>query len=263
MDSKTFDRFRKIVYEQSGISLGPNKEALVSARLGKRMRALHIGEYDEYLRYVTEDESGAEVVSLVDAISTNVTSFFREASHFDFLSDVFSGWLGEGQRRFRFWSAASSSGEEPFSMAITLLEALKGQDADVRILATDISTKMLDRCRQGTYRGDKLDGVPPVLRERYFHRNGNGECTAKQRMKNMLLFRRLDLSTPPFPMRGPLDIIFCRNVMIYFDNTTRRRLLEEMFRLLKRGGYLIVGHAESLTAMMSEFKSVRPSIYVK
>lgn len=263
MDRKTFDKFRKLIYEQSGISLGPHKEALVSARVGKRMRALGIPEHSVYLRHVAQDETGAEIVSLIDAISTNVTSFFRESTHFDFLGEVFSKWLAQGQYRFRFWSAASSSGEEPYSMAMTLLEALKGRNADVRILATDISTNVLEQCRQGAYRPEKLEKVPVALRERYFQRNGSGEYTAKQSLKNLLLFRRVNLSTPPFPMRGPLDVVFCRNVMIYFDNKVRHQLLEEIHRLLKPGGYVIVGHTESLTGMISTFKSIRPSIYVK
>jgi len=215
------------------------------------------------LSYVAQDTSGAELVSLIDAISTNVTSFFREPSHFDFLSEVVSQWFDQGQRRFRFWSAAASSGEEPYSMAITLLEALRSREANTRILATDISTKVLDQCREGIYRADKLDKMPPVLRERYFDRSANGTYTAKSILKTLILFRRLNLATPPFPMRGPLDVVFCRNVMIYFDNTVRHGLLNEIHRLLKPGGYLIVGHTESLTGMISHFKSVRPSIYIK
>ncbi len=263
MDRATFDKFRKLVYDHCGISLGPNKEALVSARVGKRMRALGISEHSAYLQYVTNDDSGAEIVSLIDAISTNVTSFFRESSHFDFLADVFSKWLAQGQQRFRFWSAASSSGEEPYTIAMTLLESLKGNPADVRILATDISTTVLDQCRKGTYRADKLDSVPKALRAKYFSRNKSDEYVAADSLKNILLFRRVNLATPPFPMRGPLDVVFCRNVMIYFDNTVRQQLLAEVDRLLKPGGYLIVGHTESLTGMLSTFKSVRPSIYVK
>jgi chemotaxis protein methyltransferase CheR len=266
MDRAVFNRFRTIVYEMSGISLNDTKEALVSARVAKRMRALGLNDYESYLQCVEDDREGHEMVQLIDVISTNVTSFFRESAHFDFLSEVVRGWMDEGQQRFRFWSAASSTGEEPYSMAMTLLEAAHGRSLDMRILATDISTSVLEHCRAGAYAVDKMAGVQPALRERYFttRREARGlRFVAKDCLKNMISFHRLNLSKPPFPMRGPLDVVFCRNVMIYFDNSVRTRLLGEIYRLLKPGGYLMVGHAESLTGMMSEFKVLRPSIYVK
>jgi len=140
MDASTFDRFREIVYEQAGIALGPQKEALVHARVGKRMRVLGLTCYDEYLDILESDVTGGELTLFLDAICTNVTSFFRETRHFEFISREMHTWLEQGQRRFRFWSAACSSGEEPFSLAITLLEAAKGYtDVDMRILATDIA----------------------------------------------------------------------------------------------------------------------------
>lgn len=266
MDRAVFNRFREIVYATSGISLNDSKEALVSARVAKRMRALGIGDYGSYLRRVMEDPDGREVVQLIDAISTNVTSFFREPAHFEFLSETVSTWQAEGQQRFRFWSAASSTGEEPYTMAMTLAEATRGRPADVKILATDISTAVLEKCRQGIYAAEKVATVPPALRDRYFEprRDSAGlRFAVKASLKELIAFRRLNLSRPPFPMRGPLDLVFCRNVMIYFDNTVRASLLGEIYRLLKPGGYLVVGHAESLTGMMSEFKVCRPSIYVK
>jgi len=266
LDTATFNKFRRLVYEQSGISLGAGKEALVSARVGKRMRALGFDDFRTYLRYLTQDNSSNEIVHLLDAISTNVTSFFREPAHFEFLSSTVDEWLNQGQRRFRFWSAASSTGEEPYSMAMTLLEVTSARSVDLKILATDISTSVLEQCRSGNYEEGKLATVSPVLKERYFDRHQNDRrryYTAKDVMKRVIAFSRLNLSDPPFPMQGPFDIIFCRNVMIYFDNTVRRALLIEMRRLLRPQGYLVVGHAESLTGMVSDFKSIKPSIYVK
>ena len=264
MDARTFDKFREIVYEKSGITLGPNKEALVSARVAKRMRALRIPDHERYLEFLLQDSGGEEFVHLIDAISTNVTSFFREANHFDFLRDTVAAWAAKGKRRFRIWCAASSTGEEPYSIAMILLETLRG--ANVRILATDISTRVLDACREGTYSEERVQKVPAPLRKKYFYerRNGSGRTyEVKDLLKDIVVFKRLNLATPPFPMRGPLDIVFCRNVMIYFDNEVRRGLLGEIYRLLKPGGYLMVGHAESLTGMVSDFRSVCPSIYVR
>ncbi|MCD6569258.1 MAG: protein-glutamate O-methyltransferase [Deltaproteobacteria bacterium] len=267
MDEVTFNRFRQIIYKLSGISLGTNKEALVSARVAKRMRVLGIPNHREYLRYVIQDKSGEEIIHLLDVISTNVTDFFRESDHFAFLKKVVSDWLAAGQRRFRFWSAACSSGEEPYSIAMTLLEATNSTaNTDIKILATDISTSVLDNCRTGTYDKEKLKPVPSALRERYFDQYRDDHTTyytAKARLKDLVVFSMINLSTPPFPMSGPFDAVFCRNVMIYFDNNVRKNLLDEIYRLLKPGGYLMVGHAESLSAIESDFKLVKSSIYIK
>lgn len=266
MDQRTFNRFREIVYEKSGIALKEGKEALVTARVGKRMRALGINAHKRYLEYVLADKSGEEIVHLLDAISTNVTSFFREQGHFEFMSKVMSGWLKEGQRRFRLWSAACSTGEEPYSMAMTLAEVSKSYSADIKILASDISTRALAKCFAGVYGEEKFLDVPKFLRCRYFNKyGGNGDVyyIVSSEIKRMIVIRRLNLASTPFPMRGPLDIVFCRNAMIYFDNRVRINLLAEIYRLLKPGGYLMVGHAESLTGMVSEFKVVKPAIYIK
>jgi len=266
MDRVTFNKFREIVYNKSGIALGEGKEALVCSRVAKRMRFLGINDHRSYLRYVIQDITGEEVVKLLDAISTNVTSFFREPSHFEILSKIASQWLSAGQRRLRIWSAACSTGEEPYSIAITLLETIKRIPVDLKILATDISTRVLEKCQEGCYDKDKVKTVPMILREKYFEQHNNSHDTyyfVKSFLKNLILFRRLNLSNPPFPIKGHIDVIFCRNVMIYFDNSVRKRLLAELYHLLKPGGYLIVGHAESLTGMVSDFRSIGPSIYAK
>jgi len=264
MHERTFDRLREIVYSTGGISLSDRKEALVSARVGRRMRTLGITGYDDYLMYL--EDHNDEVVGLLDAVSTNVTSFFREPHHFEYLGEAVNDWYADGQRRFRFWSAACSTGEEPYSLAMVLKEALPYPDVDVRILATDISTEVLATCEQAIYDGRRMAPVPVDLRHRWFSARGRGEDATwepKDRLRDMVVFRRMNLSAPPFPMSGPLDAIFCRNVMIYFDDAVRRRLLAEAHRLLRPGGFFFVGHAESLAGMLSELKYVRPSIYRK
>ena len=265
MDGKTFKGFRNLIYDRSGISLNDNKEALVCARVGERMRALGITDHRMYLKHIMQDDTGQEVIHLLDAISTNVTRFFREADHFEFLEKTMKEWRAEGQKRFRIWSAASSSGEEPYSIAITILEALR-ETGDVKILATDISTRVLVEAQRGIYGAEKLDQMSKTLKERYFEKvpdSGGKSYVVKPALKSMITYRRLNLSTPPFPMRGPLDMVFCRNVMIYFDNRVRCRLLAEIHRLLKPRGYLTVGHPESLISFAEGFKSVQPSVYVK
>jgi len=266
MEKKTFQRFREVVYEKSGINLTEGKEALVTARVGKRMRALGIPTHEAYLEYVLNEDTGKEFIHLIDAISTNVTSFFRESNHFDFLAKTMANWIEKGQTRFRVWSAASSTGEEPYTIAITMLETAGNRNLDMKILATDISTRVLEQCVRGQYTREKVEPVEPRLRDRYFDKivvDGVQHYVVKDFVKQMVRFRRLNLSTPPFPMRGPLDVIFCRNVMIYFDNRVRKGILDEATRLLKPGGYLMVGHAESLTGMLTRLKTVCPSTYVK
>jgi chemotaxis protein methyltransferase CheR len=265
MDTHTFNKFRRLVYEKSGINLGEKKEALVCARVGKRMQSLSIDDYRKYYKYVAADQSGRELVELIDVISTNVTHFFREHQHFDFLSSLIRQWASEGQRRFRIWSAASSTGEEPYSIAITVQEVLDST-ADAKILATDISTKVLEKAMQGIYQQKHVEKVPRNLRSKYFTKVSGQEKNLyqiKKSLRDMVTFGRLNLSVHPYPLNGPLDVIFCRNVMIYFDNEIRRGVLENMYSLLRPGGYLMVGHAESLTGLVSDFKSVKPSVYVK
>jgi chemotaxis protein methyltransferase CheR len=265
LDAKTFQQFVDLIYEKAGISLGPHKKALVSSRLGKRMRTLGIEHFSEYYGYVRDDPGNNELVALLDAISTNVTHFYREPRHFEILKDLVQTWESQGQSCFRLWCAAASTGEEPYTMAMTLQESLRST-WDTKILATDISQNVLQRARAGRYEQDRIQKIPKALIDRYFVKH----CATKplvyevqDALKRMITFTWLNLSCPPFPMKGPLDVIFCRNVMIYFDNKVRRRLLQEMYRLLRPGGYLMVGHAESLSGMLSHFHSIEPSVYMK
>lgn len=265
MDPKIFQQFRKIIKKHSGIELTENKEALLTARVGKRMRKLDISEYKAYLKFLLDDKSGKEMVALLDVISTNVTSFYREAVHFEFLKPILQEWENQGKTRYRVWCAAASSGEEPFTIAITMQESLNKM-VDGKILATDISTIVLDKCRVAVYDEKKTEPIPNGLRNRYFDKIKTDEGTvyeAKKVLKDMMLFKRLNLTVQPYPMKGPLDIIFCRNVMIYFNGDTRQKIINEMYKLLKPGGYLFVGHSESLTGLDTGFQIVKPSIYSK
>jgi chemotaxis protein methyltransferase CheR len=266
MEQRVFEKFKTLIYEKSGITLGPQKVALVSARVGKRMRTLGLAEHGDYLQRLYDDTTGTELVQLLDAISTNVTSFFRESAHFDFLGEALAQWRGQGQRRFRIWSAASSTGEEPYTIAMTALEALKEPAIDLKILATDISTRVLEVCRRGQYAHARVEPVPPALLHKYFQKQQNGHdpvYEVTEELKRLVKFGRLNLSTPPFPMTGPLDVVFCRNVMIYFDEAVRRRLVGEVERLLKPGGFFMIGHSESLTGLTNRFRIIKPSVYRK
>jgi chemotaxis protein methyltransferase CheR len=265
LDSKTFKKIRNLIYEQVGITLTDKKYSLVSARVGKRMNQLGIKDYKQYFDVMKQDQSGKELVELINVISTNTTHFFREEQHFSVLADVVKKWEKSGQKRFRIWCAASSSGEEPYTLVITLKETLRYL-GDAKILATDIDTNILSKAKHGTYHSDTLKKMPGYLLGKYFDKVETDRAPrfrVKNEHKSMLKFGRLNLNSTPYPLKGPLDAIFCRNVMIYFDNSVREKVLKEMYRLLKPGGLFFVGHAESLSGMLSDFKYVAPAVYTK
>jgi len=268
MDKKLFKKFCDLAHEKAGIHLKEGKETLVQARVAKRLRALGLNNPRDYIDYLEKDETGEELILFLDVISTNFTNFFRESDHFDALAEEVKRLTDEGRRRIRIWSAASSSGEEPYSMAITILEALDGASADFRILATDISTRMLARAEEGIYAAARLEGVPKAYRCKYFERigrRGSEEESFRVRpaVRERVVYKRLNLAEPPFPMQGPLDVVFCRNVMIYFDQPVRQRLISEIERLLAQGGLLCIGHSETLSAVQNDLKYLRSSVFRK
>lgn len=262
MDTSTFRQLCEIAYEKAGITLGPSKEALVEARVGKRLRALGLQSEKEYLVKLQEDVTGEEIVQFLDVISTNHTSFFREPDHFELLRKVVGEWRQAGMQKLRVWSAASSTGEEPYTIAFVLDEILESSNVDWRILATDISTRVLKVAESGAFLEHKLESLGRSERLRYFERGAKrDELVVKQYIRDRIAFRRLNLVTPPYPMRGPFDIIFCRNVMIYFDQRVRQTVIGAMERLLRPGGYLLIGHAEALSGVNVGLRMLRPSVF--
>jgi chemotaxis protein methyltransferase CheR len=266
-----FRRFSALVYEKCGIYLHRGKKELVRARLGRRMREAGFEDFKSYYRFLTKDESGNELVMMLNAISTNLTSFFREERHFDFLeNDIFPTYVAEleaGDRRRReFWSAGCSSGEEAYSLAMCVLEYF-GNDAghNVKVLATDISTKVLAQARSGVYRAPRFGKMPNALLRKYFHRGygkQEGYFRVKPLLKEVVEFRRVNL-VEPFSFKRRFDLILCRNVMIYFDRTSQAALVNRLCDVLRGGGYLFVGHSETLTGIEHPLTYVQPSIYCK
>ena len=266
LSERQFHKVKDLLYSVCGINLQPGKEGLVKARLSRRLRSLNLNDYDAYLSYVKQDESGRELSMMVDALTTNKTDFFREPQHFDFLRQSVLPGLAQANRPLRFWSAACSSGEEPYSLAIQLFEALPNLNRmDAGILATDISSDILKKARRAVYTPEVLQGLSEARLRRYFARQKNGPTITYQvhdQIRNLIHFARLNLMQP-WPMKGPFDVIFCRNVMIYFDQSTRQQLIQRFYELLRPGGYLFIGHSESLTGIAGSFRYIQPATYLK
>lgn len=267
MRESEFDFIRGLVYERSRISLGPDKRELVSARLGKRLRATNLTTVGEYCHLLKSPGAEEELANLIDVISTNHTFFFREAAHFDFLRaqavpEMIARKSVERWPQFNVWSAAASSGEEAYSIAMTLAGCLP--DWPWRIEGTDISHRILDKAQAAIYREETVGRLPPEIVRMYFQRGfGPQEGTYRVRpaLRERANFQQLNLLEGEPPFRDPFHVIFCRNVMIYFDRPTQEELVARLTRRLVPGGYLFVGHAESLTAVRHSLKSIRPAIY--
>jgi chemotaxis protein methyltransferase CheR len=266
MDALQFQRFCDIAYSTAGIKLRDGKEALVSARVAKRLRALGLSTAGEYLAFLEADSTGSELVSFLDAISTNFTSFYREPTHFKRLTEFLAYHVTKGKKRLRVWCAASSSGEEPYTLAMTIDQALAGTSVDWKILATDISTKILATAQAGIYDELALKDVPRGLLGQYFTVSDGRRSTGRRwqvndSLRRKVVFKRMNLARPPYPMPGPLDVVFCRNVMIYFDESVRQGLVREIDRLLTDDGLVCIGHSESLSGLQTRLAIVEPSVY--
>jgi chemotaxis protein methyltransferase CheR len=263
LNQQQFQKISDVVYRTAGINLKKGKEVLVRARLMKRLRFLGMSRVEDYLGFIDSAQGAGEVAALIDVMTTNKTSFFREVNHFHFLREQVLPGLK--MQRVRFWSAACSSGEEPYTLAILLKEHLPlVERKDVRILATDISRRMLDRALQAVYPHAALDEVPAAYRK-YFtvrHKDRTGSCQVAAAARALVHFAHLNL-IDPWPMKGLFQVIFCRNVMIYFDRPTQQELINRFWDYLEPGGHLFVGHSEGLSSVKHRFRYVRPAVYQK
>ncbi len=260
LDPAVFAAVRTLVHQRAGIAIAESKAALVSARLSQRLRALGLSDARDYLKRLSGPGAEDELVLLLDVISTNTTSFFREEAALTAVADLIRQRLAAGQKRVRVWCAASSTGEEPYSLAMLFDDAAQGRAVDLALLATDISTRVLERCRAGIYPAECRTRIP-VSFHRYLLPHGEGTIQIDPRLRAMITFNRLNLNQQPFPMKGPFDAILCRNVMIYFDQEVRTRLVTRLEELLTPGGLLAIGAAESLSGLPHRLTTVRPAVY--
>jgi chemotaxis protein methyltransferase CheR len=271
LSDQLFERFSRLVYQECGINLHNGKRELLQARLNKRLRATGITSYRQYYDYITSPQNNGEIIHFLDSISTNLTYFFREPKHFEFLEqtalpELVTSKTNDREMRIRIWSAGCSTGEEPYSLAMSVLAHLNDPGKwDFRILATDISTRVLELGLKGVYSKEKVGKVPQALQKTYFQRQRTEEgdfFEVHPVLKRIVTFRRLNLKEN-YPFSGPFDFIFCRNVMIYFDKETQQHLIQKMAGYLAPGGYLMVGHSESLTGLDHPLIYVQPSTYRK
>jgi chemotaxis protein methyltransferase CheR len=266
-----FKQFRNLIYDQSGINLNDSKQALLKSRLRKRMAAVEIDSYSHYFDFVKKDKTGKELTILIDSISTNVTSFFREIKHFEFLDKTIIPELVKDRKpssgEVRAWSSACSSGEEPYSILFSLLENKEIPSSwKIKMLATDISTRILATAQEGFYEQRKISTVPKTMLIKYFTKDGTRNKNyfqIKQNIRSKIAFKKFNLTTPRFPFNKKFSFIFCRNVMIYFDLPTRETLVNKFYEHLEDDGYLLIGHSESLSGISHKFKYVQPTIYKK
>ena len=265
---KEFQNIRTLVYKNVGINLTDQKQSLVASRLQKILREYGFTNFKQYYDYVISDTTGQALSTLVNRISTNHTFFYRENDHFKYLSQRVLPELAmrlKSEKNLRIWCAGCSSGEEPYTLAMLLLEYF-GKDMlfwKVGILATDISTNVLETAKRGKYDEENIRHLPPEFVEKYFTRIGNDSWQVRDNLKKVVLFKRLNLLRESYPFKGTFNIIFCRNVMIYFDKVTREGLIQRFYRYTEPGGYLFTGHSESIGRGKRLFRYLQPAVYVK
>lgn len=253
-----FEKIRKMIYDYAGIALSPSKHDMVYGRLARRIRALNLSTFQQYLQIIERGNS-QEFELFTNSLTTNLTSFFREAHHFDILHQQFIENKSQGS--FSIWCSASSTGEEPYSIAITACEAFDSLRPPVKIIATDLDTNVLETAKNGIYPELEVKKLSPQRVQRYFNKLSDGYYQLKQELRDMIVFRRLNLVESNWMVRGPFDAIFCRNVMIYFDKPTQYKILQRYVPLMKPKGQLFVGHSENLYHASELFKLKGKTVY--
>jgi len=273
LSNRDFTRLSRLIYEECGIKMPEVKKQMIEARLGKRLKNLAFHSFDAYCDYLFSSEGlEQELIGMIDLITTNKTDFFRESAHFDYLSQkVLPEWVQEQKllsgRKLRVWSAGCSTGEEPYTLAMTLNEfAEKPPGFDYQILATDLSTRVLEKARLGVYDDERVVPVPQLLKKKYLLRSkdrSSGKVRIVPELRGKVRFRRLNFMDNDFGIHEPFDIIFCRNVVIYFDRLTQERLLNKFYAHLSKDGLIFMGHSETLNGLDVPLVMVHPTIYRK
>lgn len=264
LSEQEFQAFVRIAYDQTGIVLSDQKREMLYSRLSRRLRALEMSSFSEYRDLLTQPQS-EELDHFVNAITTNLTSFFREMHHFNFLKQTVFPDIQKADRtknKVRIWSAGCSTGEEPYSLAMLLLESFPKMGWDIKVLATDLDSNVLNHGRQGIYDFERIKDLNKQLVKRWFFRESPQKVQVKPDLQQIIRFNRLNL-LGSWPMKHKFDVIFCRNVLIYFNRETQAKLFERYANLIKPQGYLMIGHSESISKDCQLFKPIGKTIYQK
>lgn len=267
ISDQEFRQFADYIRRNYGICFRDEKKPLVQGRLGQVLSSMNITSLAEYMRYVTGDKTGKAASDMLDRITTNHTFFMREPMHFQYFRDTVLPYLAKSvpDKDLRIWSAACSTGEEPYTLAMIIDEyfSLNKAGWDTKILATDISKGVLAAARAGVYTQEAMKDLPDRWKKRYFKEHGSGHFILSDRIRNEVIFSNFNLMNAPFPFRKKMHVIFCRNVMIYFDNETRDRLVQCLYDVTEPGGFLFIGHSEGINREKTRYRYVMPAVYRK
>ncbi|MBY3086162.1 chemotaxis protein CheR [Rhizobium laguerreae] len=267
ISKRNFDKLARFIYDYSGIKMPPTKLTMLEGRLRRRLRATNHATFDDYCDFLFyEDGLAQETVYLIDVVTTNKTDFFREAKHFDYLQSVaLPAITNSGVRTIRTWSAACSTGAEPYTMAMVLAEFAEGRnDVSYSVMATDLSTDVLQTARRGIYPEDLIAPVPRDLQRKYVltaKQPGRREVRITPKLRSKIGFARMNLMDGKYPIGEPMHVIFCRNVLIYFDKQTQAGVLNRLCDCLAKGGYMFIGHSESITGFDLPLKQVSNTVF--
>ena len=271
LSDEDFKKLSEFIYSEYGIRMPPVKKVMLQSRLQKRLRELSITSFKEYVKYVFSKEGqDNEVIHMIDVVSTNKTDFFREPIHFEYLANsVVPEFLEstQGRRPMKIWSAGCSSGEEPYTIAIILNECReKNRYFDFSIFGTDISTRILNSAIEAIYKENRVDEIPLTYKRKYFLKSKdrtNPTVRVISELRNKTYYARLNFMDPTYNISETFDVIFCRNVLIYFDREAQEKVINKLCTKLKTGGYFFLGHSESITSMKVPLKQIRPTIFIK
>ena len=261
-----FKRIREYIKNNYGINLGDEKKSLIYSRLRSTLVKGGFENFTQYFDFLMKDKTGESIIGFVDKVTTNHTFFMRETDHFDYFRDIVLPYIEQKyskQKEIAIWCAACSSGEESNTLQMIMHDFFEGKNWNTELLATDISTNVLDKAVHSVYPNERIDPLPEKWKKKYFKKYDDKNSVVVDQIKKSITYRKFNLMEPNFNFKKKMHVIFCRNVMIYFDNETREQVVKRFYDAMDEGGYFFIGHSESLSHMQTGFQYVKPAVYRK